>query len=123
VSVSRETVMPKLGPWVWEIVDSAETPSEAYLAYGLAEAWGEWRKASCVEALGEHRWLLVVEEGSASLRCENPECPADVNDVYPDGWEFLAIEVPVTVAVETIEHRGGPWGPTEYDVNIYLEQR
>jgi hypothetical protein len=82
----------------------------------VAEAWRQWQLASCVEWNGGHLWVLVLEEpddgrGYANLECEY--CPAGVDDVFPDGQEFLHLDHG-DVQVEYGEHS---W-PTERRIPV-----
>ena len=53
----------------------------------LEDAWHLWEVASCEERGGHWWWLELDPDDGIDLRCLH--CPADVNDVYPDGHELM----------------------------------
>jgi hypothetical protein len=111
-------------------------------AYRRQCAWGEWAKHCCVEWNGNHSWwatLCDVEDGGyISLTCEN--CPADIDDLVPDGidsiWgevdgipiasgkhrSLLPYEAPVNAQVK-IEHHNNWWLGEDWDVSIQVSPR
>lgn len=61
-----------------------------------------------VDACGEHDWELLLElddeiGGAAQLQCTR--CPAGVDDVLPDGQEFIYLETDEGVEVEAGRHK------------------
>lgn len=88
----------------------------------LDEAMDLWRRASCEEFTGgKHPFELTVEESRASVSC--PVCrynPLEEGDL----WEYLSFgPVPVNVEIRSIVYPGGPWGGTEYDVEVEVTPR
>ena len=106
------------------------------------EAWRQWEIYSCVERNGGHDWILLLEEpddghGNASLECEH--CPVGVDDIFPDGQEFLyfndgaiwvedgrhnsqdEMKIPVTVNVWSHHYNNPDFN--EWDAGIDLEKR
>ena len=86
------------------------------------DALDMWRRESCEEFTGNrHPFMLSVEEGQASVACDvcgwNPLQEGDLQ-------EFLYFgPVPVDVRIESIVYLGGPWGGTEYDVEVEATPR
>lgn len=79
------------------------------------ERWAARDKA--VKDCPEHDWILSIEEGHVSmLRCNN--CPGELDDIYPDGREFLYGEIPVSafLDIQTFTNLEG----TEYDITIQI---
>jgi hypothetical protein len=85
-------------------------------------AWHRWRLESCSEFNGGHDVRLRFDHGDWSIACAHG-CPLSLDDYYPDGSDVTFADIPVTVEVETVHYRGGPWGPDEWDVTIGLEPR
>lgn len=113
-----------------------------------AEAWAAWVIASCAERNGGHSWWLDWDaDDGLWLHCEH--CPADVDELYPDGQDLIFAELPlpsgrtlkidyggvsldfpyqswsgpVRAWVREERHPGGPWGPAEYDAWVIVEAR
>lgn len=57
-------------------------------AAGVAHAWHLWELASCIER-GGHWWYLDISPwgDGAYLACTG--CGADVDDIYPDGYDLM----------------------------------
>lgn len=94
------------------------------LYYGgvtLDEALQMWREESCAEFTGgRHSYMLTVENGAASVACE--VCRR--NPLENDLNEFLYFgPVPVDLSINEIVYPGGPWGATEYDVEVEVTPR
>jgi hypothetical protein len=115
--------------------------------YETGWAWDQWAAASCAER-GGHWWHLdwSAEDG-LDLQCLH--CPAGINELYPDGGDVLFAELPllfgkvlrieygdiplgteppcrywsgaVRAWVESEYHRGGLWGPEEWDAWVVVE--
>lgn len=56
--------------------------------FDLEYAWHLWKVASCEERGGHWWWLEIDPDDGVYLSCRY--CPADVNDIYPDGIDLLA---------------------------------
>jgi hypothetical protein len=100
--------------------DPQEMPEDQRMFWDsvdLEAALQLWRKESCEEFTGgKHPFELTVEEGSASVACavcrHNPLDEGDLNEYLSFG------PIPVEVKVRGIVYPGGPWGSTEYDVEV-----
>jgi hypothetical protein len=73
------------------------------------------KEAECVKA-GGHAYVLAVNEGSASLRCE--KCDLDPVDGYSESINLEGI--PVTLDIETIHYPANPNHADEWDVFHHL---
>jgi hypothetical protein len=124
----------------WENLSPAEQARETDWA------WDRWRISSCAEWHGGHSWWLDWDEDDG-LHLVCLHCPADVNELYPDGTDVLGAELPlpdgqvlvidggataldapvqewhgpVRARVETAYYPGGPWGGPEWDAWIVVE--
>lgn len=127
-------------------LDSGDSPEQAAarIEWEAGQAEHERTIAECKQHHGDHAWLLVWQPAEVpEFECEH--CPAHGGDLLPGMADLLygewtigrhAIEfgkelpedatpvrLAVGVAVENVVHPGGPWGATEYDVEIYITER
>ena len=77
------------------MTDEEIAVAEAGAAVCAAEhAEHERQVQACVEARGAHAWELYLydpeDDVYVALHCEH--CPADTNDLYPDGTDMLHAE-------------------------------
>jgi hypothetical protein len=135
----------------WHILTEEEMAAAdaACRRHALDMAWRAWEVASCEERGGHWWWLELHPDEGIYLGCLH--CPADVDDVYPDGHELMYGEFEVfpgyTLSVSfasvlvngrdlggfsygwrgpvTVDLRIETYrsyvGPTEYDVWVDLE--
>lgn len=90
--------------------------------WDLELAWRAWRLASCVEFNDGHDVRLRFHYGDWSIVCAHG-CPLELDDYYPDGTDVVFADLPVTVEVETVHHRGTPDHGDEWSITIGLEPR
>jgi hypothetical protein len=130
----------------WHAAQAWDRLSPAQQAGETAEAWTRWMIASCAERNGGHAWWLEWDcDDGLDLHCQH--CPADVDELYPDGQDVLFGELPaahglilkidsgsvpldtkvlawsgpVLARVEQEYRPGGPWGGPEWDAWVVVE--
>lgn len=131
----------------WRAANRWENKSPAQQAGETDEAWDRWIMASCVERNHGHQWWLDWDaEDGLWLHCRY--CCAGVDELYPDGHDLIFGSLPVVAHHEPLQidcgmvsldspvtgwhgpvrawvgetcHRGGPWGPTEWDAWVNVE--
>lgn len=80
-----------LNPLTFMFCEDMETMA---IRENLAYAWHRWELESCIERNGKHLWELEVtplgldpDDAEVDLSCSY--CPATVDDLHPDGMEYL----------------------------------
>lgn len=83
----------------------------------------ELEHAEAVAACPGHRWTMRFDGQDREIYCERDDCPATIDDLYPDGMEIAGGLFPVTLTLNTGHTPAGPWGPDEYDASIEIASR